>query len=156
MTLHILKGHCHEIFNHVFCKILSGPNRNRQKRFHKLFAFTKFKNCVSWHPNFSLDTNVFIFLNYCFWVCKHTQEPFSADCSFKICDYANTVSAWSTITPTLCLRSQCVSAKSTTTPTWCVNCECSKRLRGQGVSIVNHYLEQFSKISNYILCYFFL
>ena len=36
--------------------------------------------------NFSLDTNVLIFLNYCFWVCKHTQVPFSPDSSFKICE----------------------------------------------------------------------
>ena len=37
--------------------------------------------------NFSFDTDVFIFLNYCYWVCKYTQENlFSPDCSFKICE----------------------------------------------------------------------
>ena len=73
-------------------------------------------------------------LNYCYWVGVHNQIPFFLpDQSFKICekpskflqkcprsqqlrrhcvravnDYANTMSAWSTTTPTPCVR--CVVA----------------------------------------------
>ena len=38
------------------------------------------------HTIFSLDKKVFIFLNYCYWVYKHTQVHFLPDCSFKICE----------------------------------------------------------------------
>ena len=41
---------------------------------------------LSRHANFSLDTDVFIFLSYCYWVCKHTQVPFSPVYSFYICE----------------------------------------------------------------------
>ena len=41
---------------------------------------------LSGHAIFSVDMDVFIFLNYCYWVCEHTQVPFSPDCSFKICE----------------------------------------------------------------------
>ena len=36
-------------------------------------------------PKFSLDRQVFLFLNYCSWVCKHTEmsSVFSPDYSFK-------------------------------------------------------------------------
>ena len=44
------------------------------------------------HLNFSLDTKVFIFINYCYWVCKNTQEPFFT-CSLKICEKSSKISA---------------------------------------------------------------
>ena len=27
-----------------------------------------------------------MFLNYCYWICKHTQVFFLPDCSYKICE----------------------------------------------------------------------
>ena len=64
------------------------------------------------HANLSLDTDIYIFLNYCYWVCKHTQIPFfhlivplksvrslqsllllRRHCVHVVVDYADTVSA---------------------------------------------------------------
>ena len=65
----------------------------------------------TWTNKFSLCKEVFIFLNYCCWVCKHIQVYLSLpNCSFKICEKPSTFS-----------KSVCVvifmSAQSTTTPT---------------------------------------
>ena len=61
---------------------------NTQKRFRDFF---RFRGDIRWqrskilclcsqrlrgHPNFSLDTAFFKFLNYCYWMCEHTQIPF--------------------------------------------------------------------------------
>ena len=55
---------------------------SRRKRFCELFRFREDIRSQSSkitcprsqrlrrHSNFSLDTNIFIFLNYCYWVCK--------------------------------------------------------------------------------------
>ena len=59
---------------------------NRRKRCHELFRFREDIRSESSkitcqrsqrlrHANFSIDTDIFIFLNYCYWVCKHTQVP---------------------------------------------------------------------------------
>ena len=66
---------------------------NRQKGFANLFVFAKIfvgqdrksgVRVVVGQPNFSLDTAVFKFLNYCYWMCKHTQISFLPDSSFNI------------------------------------------------------------------------
>ena len=61
---------------------------NRQKRFRELFHFREDIRSQSSklsfqhnqrllrHVNFSFDTDVFTFLNYCYLHCKHTQVPF--------------------------------------------------------------------------------
>ena len=56
-----------------------GPHMNRQKRCCKIFRFRKAIKlqslkimCPSSRSIFSLDEEVFMFLNYCYWVCKHT------------------------------------------------------------------------------------
>ena len=135
---------------------------------------------------FSLNTDVFLFLNNCFWFCRHTQVPFFTQlflsnlqeafkvfqkfphslirvmtmltlcprsrwlCQHRVCmvnDYAK-----------LCPRSQllrwhCVSVVGD----YFSKCPHSQRPRRQGVRVVYENVEmQFSKISNYILCYFFL
>ena len=71
---------------------------NSQKQDCKLFCFrgdiqslrSKIKSLRSQrlrgHTNFSLDMEVFIFLNYCCWNGEHTQVPFLPDYSFKICE----------------------------------------------------------------------
>ena len=59
--------------------------------FSRRYFNAKFENCLCsrWlrrHATFSLAREVFIFLNYCYWVYKHTQVSFLSDCSFKICE----------------------------------------------------------------------
>ena len=59
-------------------------HRQRQTQFRKLFRYQEdiplqsSKMCVRVvnDTNFSLDWDIFIFFNYCYWVCKHTQVPF--------------------------------------------------------------------------------
>ena len=71
-------------------KIRPGPRMKRQKPFCQLFNFREdiqspsakiLCACIRWlrrHTIFSLDTEVLIFLNYGYWVCKHTQIPYIA------------------------------------------------------------------------------
>ena len=113
------------------------------------------------HANFSLDSDDFIFLNYCYWVRKHTQVPFSPDCSFKICVKPSkfsksvyivlSVSAYSLTMPTPCLHSQdytnIVSAQSTTTTTPCPR---SQRLCRHLVCVINDFAEIMSVLSTTI------
>ena len=140
-VVHMLKEQYAEIFDNCFLaeKIRLGPHLNRQKWSHKLYIFHKDIQLQSskiprlpgcWlrrQAIFSLDKEVFMFLNYCYWVCKHTHVPFLPDYSFKICEkpskvfqkcprshcrvrvfnnYADMVSTWLTTTPTSCLHSQ--------------------------------------------------
>ena len=56
---------------------------NRQKRFSKIFCFPgdirlqsakigcQRSQQLRGHPIFSLDTGIFIFLMFCYWMCKH-------------------------------------------------------------------------------------
>ena len=73
-------------------------------------------------------------------------------------DYAHTVSAWSTTTPTLCprgnwLRPHCVLIVKD----YFSICHWSQWLHQHGVTIVNDYTDmQFLKISNYICVTFFV
>ena len=89
---------------------LPGPHRNRLKRFRDLFCFSqrysilKFENCMSTQSttmqtwNFShRSPTILILLNYCYWICKHTQVLFSPYSSFKICETQSL----------LCPRSHC-------------------------------------------------
>ena len=69
-------------------KIRPGPHMNRRKQFRELFHFRKDfwsqnskiacprSKGLHGHVKNIFDTDVFIFLNYCYWVCKHTQVPF--------------------------------------------------------------------------------
>ena len=58
------------------------------------------------HPNFSLDTVVFKFLYYWYWMCKHNQIPFFVWLSVSIVvDYVDTMFALSLAMLTQCLRS---------------------------------------------------
>ena len=85
------KGQCLEIFDHfVGLKDSTYAPYEQTKRFRDLFRFRediRSQRSKIWcpgsqrlrrHPNFSLDTAVFKFLNYCYWMCKHTQIPFFA------------------------------------------------------------------------------
>ena len=61
--------------------------------FANIFVFAKIsdrkdrKSSVTTRTQkFSVDTAVFKLLNYCNWMCKHTQIFFLPDCSFKICE----------------------------------------------------------------------
>ena len=80
----VLKGQCHEIFDHFFDL---GPIWTDKNGFVNFFVFAKIFDSkdqksgvrlVTGHPKFSLDTAVFKFLNYCYWMCKHTQIHFFA------------------------------------------------------------------------------
>ena len=76
-----LKGQCHKIFDHYFClKYSIWASYEQGKTVSRRYSIAKFQNRVSLTttptPKFSLDTNGFIFLNYCYWVCKHTYKPF--------------------------------------------------------------------------------
>ena len=99
-----LIGQCHEIFAHCFLlkrfELATGPHMNRRKRFYELFRFredirsqsskiTCLRSlwlCACGQAHFTLDMDVFILLNYCYWVCIHTHVPFLPDCTFKICE----------------------------------------------------------------------
>ena len=72
-----------------------GPHMKRQKRWCKIFRFRKAIKlqslkimCPSSRSIFSLDEEVFMFLNYCYWVCKHTQvlNQLGPYYSLKICE----------------------------------------------------------------------
>ena len=64
------------------------PHINRQKGFRELFHFCedirsqnseiRFQRSqrLFGHPNFSSDTAVFKFSNYCYWMCKHIKYLF--------------------------------------------------------------------------------
>ena len=128
---------------------------NRQKRYHKLFVFAKinYRKALKSHvlvvaAHFSLGKGVFIFLNYCFWVCstffplivplESARSPLSflkVYVQSLLCprslplrqpharvvnDYANNVSTQTTTMSTSCPRSH--------------------RLRQHHVRIVNDYL----------------
>ena len=68
----------------------------RQKRFHEIFQFHGDIRSQSAKigcprgprtPIFSSDTEMFLFLNYCYWMCVNTYKCFFlTDCSFKICE----------------------------------------------------------------------
>ena len=71
----LLKGQCNKIVDNFIwlnrfdvCLILTDKNG-----FANFFVFAKI-----FGRNFSIATAVFIFLNYCYWMCKHTQIPFFA------------------------------------------------------------------------------
>ena len=62
---------------------------NRHIGFANFFVFAKiFDRKVRKSANFSLDTEVYNFFNYCYWMYKHTQISYIVlpDCSFKICE----------------------------------------------------------------------
>ena len=80
-----IKGQCQEIFNHFFLILkdsIWAPYKQAQT-VSQTFSFLQRYVIVSskiacllsqrlrQHPNFSLDTDVFIFLNYCYWVFIH-------------------------------------------------------------------------------------
>ena len=66
-------------------EIQPGPHMNRQKWFREIFCFWVYtQSTTSRHLNFSFDTAVFKFFNYCYWMCKQTQISFLPDCSFKV------------------------------------------------------------------------
>ena len=78
-----------KILDHFFAlKNRFGPHMNRWKQFRELLRFGKDIPSQSskiaclqsqWqrrHANFYLDRNIFLFWTSCYWVCKHTQEPF--------------------------------------------------------------------------------
>ena len=80
--------------------------------------------------NFTSDRDIFIFLNYCYWVCKRTKYLFSPDYSFKICaKFFESVHV-----ALLCLHNrwlhQHLSARSTTTP---ILYQRSQRLCGHAI-----------------------
>ena len=77
-TIFLLKGQCHEIFDHFFAlKIRPGPHIIRRKRFREFFCFhedirLQSSKTAGLHSHghwttltrfFSLDKEVFIFLN---------------------------------------------------------------------------------------------
>ena len=49
---------------------------NRQIGFANFFVFAKIFDCKIQNFFFRYSKGVFIFLNYCYWVCKHTQYLF--------------------------------------------------------------------------------
>ena len=58
----------------------------RQTQFRDLFCYRediRLQVRKSRGHSFSLDTEVLIFLNYCYWVFKHTQIPFCLIVSIK-------------------------------------------------------------------------
>ena len=84
-----LKKQCQDIFDIFFClKDSTWVPNERRKRFHEFFRLCKDireqnskitcprSQRLRRHVNVSLDTDVFIFFNYCYRVCKHTQVPF--------------------------------------------------------------------------------
>ena len=87
-VLFFFKGQCHKIFDHYFFCLKDStwaPYEHRQKQFCKLSfsqrsSIAKFENRESALSTptrtIFLDTEVFLFLNYCYWVCKHTQVLF--------------------------------------------------------------------------------
>ena len=91
---------------------------NRHKWFIKLFfVFTKIFNhnvrksrvrVAVDYANTQIFPQVrgFSYLNYCYWVCKHTQVLFSPDCFFKICEKPSKFSSAQSLS---CLRSQRLS-----------------------------------------------
>ena len=81
----LLKGTVSRDFRLFFLlkKIQPGHHMNRQKRLWEIFRFqgdirlqsSKIRcphtRWLCGHPIFSLDMEIFIFLNYCYWMCKH-------------------------------------------------------------------------------------
>ena len=66
-----------------FCKLFRFRKDIRSKNVWKLSVFVVIDYADT---PFFLDMKVFIFLNYCYWVCKHTLIIFFPDCSFKSCE----------------------------------------------------------------------
>ena len=131
---------------------------NRQKRYHKLFVFAKinYRKALKSHvlvvaAHFSLGKGVFIFLNYCFWVCSTLfplivpLESARSLLSFlKVYVYCVViiVSALSTTIPQPHARvvNDYSNNVSTQTTTMSTSCPRSHRLRQHHVRIVNDYL----------------
>ena len=66
-------------------KLQIGPHMNRKNCFTNFFVFVKIFDCKirksrkrsRWlRKHFSSGERIFIFLNNCYWVCKHTHVPF--------------------------------------------------------------------------------
>ena len=82
-----LKGQCYEIYFRPFFLLKrfdQDPIRYSIAKFEMACPRTVRSQRLA--VIFSLDTEIFIFLNYCYSVFKHTQVLFSPDCSFKICE----------------------------------------------------------------------
>ena len=80
--LSFFKGPCHEIFDHyMFClKDQTWAPYEQAKKVLQTFSFSQGSkiSCLHIcsllrHANLSFDKGVSIFLNYCYWVCKHIQ-----------------------------------------------------------------------------------
>ena len=120
-----------------------GPRWTGKNGFANLFIFAKIftRKVRKLRVCLDVDFVVFIFLNHCYWVCKHTQVPFfiwlfpsKSLQSFRKCPRIVIVMsttmptpclAWSTTTLTLCLAWSTTSltlclAWSTTTLTLCL------------------------------------
>ena len=102
--------------------------RPRQKQFRELFRFREYIQSQSSiiHPNCSSDTAVFKFLNYCYWMSKHTQIPFFPDCS-KICEKSSTFSKIVCVVIDVSANAHTVSA------TTCARCQRSQQLRWHAI-----------------------
>ena len=84
-----LKGQCHEIFDHFWgLKDSTWAPYDQAKTSCENFRFRgdiqsqrlkigfPHSQRLRGHLIFSLYTEIFIFLNYCYWICKHIQIPF--------------------------------------------------------------------------------
>ena len=121
-----------------------GPNRTALNGFANFFIFPKIFHrkvqisrvrVVVYYTDMEknlLDTDIFIFLNYCYWVCKN---PFS----FKICEkpskYPRSLICVRVVTD-FEIFENCVSAWSTTTTT---PCRSSQRLPGHTISKTSNF-----------------
>ena len=73
----------------VFCKLFRFREDIRLQSLKIVFLRSQQRGG---HANFSLDTDIFIYLNYCYCVLNTPKYLFSPDCSFKICEKPSTFS----------------------------------------------------------------
>ena len=92
-----------------FCLKDSTPAPYKQAKVLRTFSFLRrWGSKIACFSYFSLGPEVFVFLDYFCWVCKHTQVPISPFTFFHhlVVDYAYTMFASSLSTLTPCPHSE--------------------------------------------------
>ena len=152
------------MFGHFLLKRFDlGPIWTGENGFANIFVFSKILTqsskiaCPRSHANFSLDTEVFIFLNCCYWVCKHIYVIVPLKSVRRLQSFLKVSKrSWS------CLRSCWLRRHRVQHDVRVVVDLRSHRvgrccwLRWHHVSVVNDYaVTRFSRISSVFRCIFF-